>query len=104
MKAIDYYEKYKDNLCSDKECEIQEAIINLVHDFSKEASDLSIKRQISRPSGLVAILDEQNQKWNALYHIFEVKYGKAPINRDGFRRFCLVRMPDLKDHFERRTR
>ena len=104
MRAVDYYEKYKEPLLSSDETAIRKCLFDIVVSLSDEASALTKKRQISRPSGLVAILEEQNQKWNALCHIFEAKHGSSPINKDGFRRFCLVRMPDLKNHFERRTR
>jgi hypothetical protein len=41
-------------------------------------------RNVQFDRGVMGIIREQNDKWNALRNLFIKKYGASPITHDGF--------------------
>lgn len=80
MKAIEYFEKYKsttDDL----------SMYKMLGDFSAEANDIVVNRHCQTDEAFVAVLKEQNQKWNAVVNLFEKNCGVSPIIRNGFLKY-----------------
>ena len=91
MKAKEYIAKYKESLESDDYDSVKAAATKLVIEFSDEASELLKTRGVKRNSALVAVLKEQNDKWNAVARAFP-----DVLARDGFKMLWLARLPYLK--------
>jgi len=96
MKAKEYYELYKLDLMSEKDDKVLKAISDLVHEFNKEVTELREIRHVKFDRGMIPILKEMNQKWNAIVRLFQKEYGATPIKPDGFKTFWLDQMPELK--------
>ena len=78
MKAKEYYELYKFDLMSEKDDKVLKAISDLVHDFNKEVTELREIRHVKFDRGMIPILKEMNQKWNAIVRLFQKEYGATP--------------------------
>lgn len=65
---------------------------NLQEDFSKDQQQLLHARRPETPEGLLNIIRDINQKWNALVRIFEKEQGGSPINPDGWGRLMNIRI------------
>lgn len=99
MKAKEYYEKYNDAILALPEgVQRGEKLIELFRDFENEQREILTKRKAQRGEAVVAVIREQNQKWNALVHIFEQNNeGHSPIKRDGIKHVWERRIPELKE-------
>ena len=91
MKAKEYIEKYRSGLKSYDFDEIEKAINDLVGEMSQEATQIMTQRGAVRESAIVAVMKEQNDKWNAI-----VKEFPEILLRDGFKCLWLLRIPELK--------
>ena len=69
MKAKDYYNKYKDRLTDAEEA--TKAIQELIMEFIQETKELLNKRNVRSDRGVMAVVNEQNNKWNALCSYFD---------------------------------
>lgn len=92
-KAKEYYELYKFDLM-DKE-KANKALSDLIKDLNEEVKELQQIRHVRFDRGMMPILKETNQKWNAIVRLFEKEYGASPIRADGFKIFWLSKMPEL---------
>jgi len=92
MKAKEYVEWLHQK---EKEVEEKEAFLDLAFRFMKEVGTIAKMRHTNRDSALLAILREQNQKWNAMR-----KFDKR-IKRDGFIECIKADMPFVKDMFDK---
>lgn len=91
MKAKEYIEKYRSGIES-RDCNTADKAINdLVIEMSQKATKIMEKRGAVKESAIVAVMKEQNDKWNAI-----VKEFPEVLQRDGFKRLWLYRMPELK--------
>lgn len=95
MKAKDYIEKYRERLESGDIAAIKKAGADMLMEFSKEVAQIAETRGVQRNSALVALLKEQNKKWNAVVKVFP-----TILARDGFMRFWINRMPELQRMWE----
>lgn len=91
MKAKEYIEKYRSGLESCDIAVVDKAINDLAIEMSQEAVQLMAARGVRRESAIVAVMKEQNDKWNAI-----VKEFPDLLQRDGFKRLWLHRMPELQ--------
>ena len=91
MKAKECIEKYRSGLKSYDFEEIEKAINDLIIEMSQEATKIMAQRGAVRVSAIVAVMKEQNDKWNAI-----VKEFPEILQRDGFKRLWLHRMPELQ--------
>lgn len=94
-RAIGYYAQYHEALTmgGDKG---DEALNDLVRDFLAETKELIETRRIKTDRGTVAVIDELNEKWNAIVSIFEKRGGVSPILRNGFRVYMENQIPELR--------
>lgn len=101
MKAIDYYNKYNPRLSGSPQMtdDDGDVIIELFIEFNREIENICETRSIKRVDALVAVLKEQNDKWNALCRIFEKKGCVSPIKPDGVKGYWRNQVPELKSRF-----
>lgn len=120
MKAKEYYEKYrplfyeaengvKGRLVNGKEVkmppteeDLNKLGFGLFEEFMKESGEMAKRRKIFKPIGLKSLIDEFNDKWNALCNLFEKDYGESPIRRNGFRLTLLQMEPKFRVLYEER--
>lgn len=96
MKAVEYFEKYKE-LISNKNEEIsREGVINLVMDLSRELNDLLDKKNIKTDHGVIGAVKEQNSKWNAMIPMFEKEFGQPILARNGFNKYIVSILPETE--------
>ena len=106
MKAKEYFEKYKGKIDSDDIELSRRAFKELILEFHAELKEIAKKRNIdlkshSRKSNLsfMALLNELNQKWNALCRFFP-----GVLIPDGYRTFLTYDNPEMSflwDVYER---
>ena len=82
MKAKDYYKKYADRLLSPEESVT--AVTELIKDFAAETKQLMDSRGAKTDRACEAIINEMNDKWNALARMFPVEVLKYNGWRDYF--------------------
>ena len=100
MKAKEYFEKYEEGI-------MDEALETGIHrdgpaakmliEFMSEMKQIIEKRHVQFDRGLIPIIREQNQKWNAVVNLFTKKYGDSPIRRDGFYKAMRTEIPELPE-------
>lgn len=93
MKAIEYVEKYKSELCSKDSTVVFDAAKKILSELSEEAGNLIKIRHAHRDSSILAIMKEQNIKWNCIAKHIEV----PSLAKDGFKNVWLTKMPELKE-------
>ncbi len=87
MKAKEYFAKYDDAIweeAHDPVIRTDGPMAQLLIDFSGEMKYLIEHRNIKYDRAIPALIEELNQKWNAVAGLFEKKYGMSPIKRKGF--------------------
>ena len=89
MKASDYFEKYKERITT------QDGVSDLFIEMSKEVGEIAKERKALTDSASRAIVQEINQKWNALCRMFEKEYGRPVLKRNGFLDFWKSKIPNL---------
>ena len=94
MKAKEYFKQYKDMEAGSEE------LNQFKNDFLDETKDLIRFRHVKTDLGLEGIINELNQKWNAVYNLFVKKNGTSPIEYNGFRAFIADQVSGLRDLFE----
>ena len=100
MKAKEYFEKYEDGIMEEaKEPGIRGdgPAAKMLIEFTKEMQQILKDRHVQFDRGVVPVMREQNQKWNAVVNLFEKKYGDSPIRRDGFYRAMRTEIPELPE-------
>ena len=102
MKAKEYFEKYGQDIWQewqDPEVHRDGPMAKLYIEMSSELKNILDARHVNSDRGMLGVLREQNQKWNAIRNLLEKKYGKTPIQRNGFY-FAWkdeMKLPDLYD-------
>lgn len=97
MKAKDYFDKYEVNMVAfDGENAINVAT-DILKEMSQEVDTIYKARGCKTNSALAAILKELNNKWNAVGSLFEKKYGRSYLKRNGFIEFWKHEMPEIID-------
>lgn len=86
MKAKDYYKKYAERLLS-PDTSIT-AVRELIADFAKETKMLMDQRGVKTDKACMAVLNEMNDKWNALANMFPVEV----LKRNGYREYFMMIM------------
>lgn len=93
MKAKDYYEKYKEKL-SDPENDCG-AASELMTEFNNEMIALIKQRNAKTDRAFLAIVNEMNNKWNALCEMF----NPPVLRRNAFRAIVFTHLgldPNMK--------
>lgn len=99
-KAKLYYNEYKDLITSTDDDVSIKAISDLYNCLLDETKELITKRKAKTNSVTVAIIKEENDKWNAICRMFEKDFGMSPIAKDGFINMECILVPDLKKCLE----
>ncbi len=102
MKAIDYFNEYGDAVfCESFHDEKHDELNKLFMAFVREMKETIEVRGVKTDKATVAVIKEQNQKWNALCAIYEKKYeGMCPLNRNGFLNAMKNEIPALNRYLE----
>lgn len=101
MKAIEYYEKFGEQILREFESNKEvDGIVDLVIAFKREMKELMKERHVQTDQGVIAVIRELNQKWNALCNLFRKKNGFTPIVYNGFSMFLQKEIPELKQRMK----
>lgn len=96
MKAKEYFEKYETLILTDASTGEVGHIKQLLYDLSGEAQELCKSRKAVTDDAAIAVLKEQDQKWNAICSLYKKKYDSCPVPRNMFKKFWIHLMPELK--------
>lgn len=91
MKAKEYIAKYRADFESEDEAVVDKAIFNFLMEISEEGTEIAKARGAKRDSAVIAILKEQNTKWNAVANAFP-----NLLIRNGFREYWRHEMPEIE--------
>lgn len=83
MKAKDYYKKYGERLADPETTNA--AIVELIREFARESGELMDKRDVKSDKACMAVLNEMNDKWNALARMFPTEV----LRRNGWRDYFM---------------
>lgn len=93
MKAKEYFTKYGESLIHNHNASVQK----LLMDLFAEAAEICRKRNATNGEVFVSVLKEQNQKWNAIDHLYNKRYGIHVLKYDGLKEYCKhVLSPELE--------
>lgn len=95
MKAKEYYEKFK-GLAEATDTEAGEICWSILMAFNEDMLEVCKVRNVQRTEAVVGVIKEQNQKWNAMIHIFEKKHGECMLAPNGFFHFWANKL-ELKE-------
>lgn len=95
-KAKDYYELFKFDLMSEDDEKANHALSEFIKALNDDVQELQKLRHVQFDRGIIPIMKEMNQKWNAVVRLFEKEYGHSPIKPDGFKIFWIRSMPELE--------
>ena len=96
MKAKDYYEQYGEAVLSESYHDGKnDELSKLAIAFMREMKEIIDERHIKTDRATVAVIKEQNEKWNALSAIYEKKHGVTPLKRNGFLALMKMEIPEL---------
>ena len=87
MKAKQYFEKYGESIwkeAHDSDINADGPIAKMFIEFLSEVKEIIDRRKVKNDNAVMAVISEQNQKWNAVVNMFVKQYGISPIVRDGF--------------------
>lgn len=90
MKAKDYYKKYGERL-ADPDTSTA-ALGALLKDFASECKELMDKRGVKSDKACMAILNEMNDKWNALAGMFTTEV----LRRNGWKIYFMMCLDEGK--------
>ena len=94
MKAVDYVEKYGEDLTGEDNEKRDKAVRGLISDMMGELKDIIKARNISTDKGAISVVKELNQKWNAINR----KLSIPVLSEDGFKKIMVNEIPSLKEH------
>lgn len=120
MKARDYYEKYHKKIMLDsceinkiaeeagsKEAAVEEinkrirsGMAELLDAMNQEVKELCEKRKCKFDSAVASVIKEMNDKWNALIPLFEQGHGECFLERNGYAKFWIKRLPGLSEYIK----
>ena len=96
MRAKEYFEKYDKSIIEEAiqpEVKKNGPIAQLYIEMFSEMKTIIEIRHIQNDNSLMALIREQNDKWNAIERLFIKKYKLSPITHNGFLTACVE---DLK--------
>ena len=90
MKAKDYVERFR------AEGSTVQALAAVIGDMFVEVRDIGKLRHVSTDAGLLSILDEMDQKFQAFFHLTGGALSDgSSMRKDAFGRMLLLKMPDI---------
>lgn len=86
MKAKEYLDKYIDEIrATESNIDELRKVVNRIYvDFQKEAAEIIDKRGIKTLKAAMAVIEEQNKKWNALERRIEQAGIPPVLRKNGF--------------------
>jgi len=100
MNAKAYFDKYTPliDAATAKET-LDQLAVDIYLEISNEATTIVKSRKIDtnrNPRAIIAVMEEQNQKWNALGRLFHKHFGDSFLKENGFIKSWIARMPEIK--------
>ena len=96
MKAQEYFEKYFSDLDIYNLEQIDKTVKEMVSEFASEIKQLAEQRKSEKNSVAVAIVNEQNAKWNSVAAKVEKKFGFPVLKRNSiYNVFLHTPFPDI---------
>ena len=96
MKAVEYYEKYREGLNNPLTEISNKALSSMFHDLVIEINLIAEKRKIKSDDAAMAIIKELNQKYNAICRLINAE-GKTQLKRNGYYLILKATMPELSE-------
>lgn len=94
MKAIDYVNKYGEDLTGEDNNKRDEAVKGLINDMMGELKDIMNTRHVSTDKGAFSVVKELNQKWNAINGRLSIPV----LSQDGFKKLMIHEIPGLEKY------
>ena len=95
MKAKEYYAKYAELLMNPETD--REALADLLIDFCKETDEVMKLRKATTNKSVLAVIDEFNNKWNALCDMFPT----PTLKRNGYQAYWYPRLGITKEEADK---
>ena len=95
-KAREYLAKYGDAIFREAEEEKNDAAVEMFKEFASEARKICEMRHAKLDRAVVAVILEQNRKWNAVVRLFAEKYGVDILKRDGVISYFRKEIPEIE--------
>ena len=80
MKSQEYFEKYFENANTVEE--INEGSKSMFRDFMKEFDEIKKQRNVKTDDGIIGVVRELNDKWNAVAGKLERKFSVKVLKRN----------------------
>lgn len=107
MKAKEYYSKYGEKIYKEAilfeesggeevRSEGPSALSGMFCDFVKESRDIIMMRHSKKDEAAVAVLTEQNQKWNSICRLFKKEYGRDILKEDALLEYFKDKIPEIE--------
>ena len=85
MKAIEYYNTYGASIMDEiSEQKTHQAVQSFLNAFEDESIHAMKSRKPNNERAVVAVLKQQNRKWNSICWLFEREYGHTPFKRNAY--------------------
>jgi len=85
MKSKEYFEKYFPLVQSAKDSvQTGKAVYDMSMEMASEVSTIASARHAISGKAVMAIIKEQNQKWNSVANLFAQSSAGAVVRRNGF--------------------
>lgn len=94
MKAKEYYASFQADLLDAGTRNT--ATKRLFYAMNLDVMDMAKQRNVQFDRGLLPIMGEANDKWNAIARLFKKEYGYSPIAQNGYKKLWIGRMPELR--------
>lgn len=79
MKSQEYVERYGDDIYRELRNGKTDTLAKVFHEVLMEMEEKAKTRNVGTMTGLLHVIDEQNEKWNAFARKFNKKYGDHMI-------------------------
>ena len=89
MKAKDYYEKYCGEMIAEAYEPNPESLGKLFIEMFAEVKEICDQRHAVFDRACLSIIDEQNDKWNAIRRLFIKNKAPCIMAEDGFKRLAM---------------
>ncbi len=92
MKAKEYFDKYHEAVIKEARSSTLNgtgAMNQMFLDFKNELLEIAESRKIKLQRSFLAVIEEQNRKWNAVAAMFVQKYGVPVLKRNAFSKVIL---------------
>ena len=95
-KAREYLAKYGDLIFHEAKEEKYDAAKEMFKEFASETRQICEMRHAKLDRAVVAVILEQNRKWNAVARLFAEKYGVDILKQDGVISYFRKGIPEIE--------